>query len=120
MKKRLQLIAGITIVLGVILAGYLFFFQNDGYWVGGGESFSELLHDKGHWYLELFIGFIEIVIVDVLLLFVGWKLLLKPYIAERHAQAIAEEHDLHGIEEHDHELHEKVAHLKGKDEREEK
>jgi hypothetical protein len=51
---------------------------------------------------------VETILFDVIVGVVGWRYLLKPYIADRQARAIAEEHALYGIEDHDHELHESI------------
>ncbi len=109
--RNRRLLVGLGVILAVCLAIYLFF------WSGlfkfqpeEGETFWHLLHQKGHWYLEVFISGVETILFDIVIGVVGWRFLLKPYIAQRQAQAIAEEHALHGIEDHDHEVHESVAH----------
>ena len=55
---------------------------------------------KGHWYLEIFISGVETLLFDILIGLIGWRYVLKPYIAQRQAQAIAQDHALHGIEAH--------------------
>jgi flagellar biosynthesis/type III secretory pathway M-ring protein FliF/YscJ len=111
MHRNRRLLVGLGVILAVCVVVYLFF------WSGlfrfqpeEGETFWHLMHQKGHWYLEVFISGVETILFDIVIGLVGWRFLLKPYIAERQAQAIAEEHALHGIEDHDHEVHESVAH----------
>jgi hypothetical protein len=77
-------------------------------WGGGwrfepehGETFWHLIHNKAHWYLELVISGVEIILFDLLIGIIGWRFLLKPYIAERQKRAVAEDHALHGIEDHE-------------------
>jgi succinate dehydrogenase/fumarate reductase cytochrome b subunit len=101
--RNRRLLIGLGVIIAVCLIIYLFF------WSGlftfqpeEGETFWHLLHQKGHWYLEVFISGVETILFDVIIGLVGWRFLLKPYIAERQAQAIAAEHALHGIEDHDH------------------
>jgi hypothetical protein len=93
---------GLGIML-LVVAGVCWFF-----WGGvfrfqpeHGETFWHLLHQKGHWYLEILISGVETILFDLLIVVVGWRFLLKPYIAERQARAVAEDHALHGIEDHD-------------------
>lgn len=38
--------------------------------------------------------------LDILIGLIGWRYVLKPYIAHRQAQAVAQDHELHGIEAH--------------------
>ena len=54
-----------------------------------GETFWHLMHQKGHWYLEVFISGVETLLFDITIGLVGWRYLLKPYMAQRQAQAIA-------------------------------
>ena len=78
------------------------------FWGGGfrfhpehGETFWHLLHQKGHWYLEMVISGVETILFDLLIGVIGWRYLLKPYITERQRRAVAEDHALHGIKDHD-------------------
>ena len=96
-----RLVVGVA-VIGVVLGGIYVFF-----WGGmlrfqpeHGETFWHLLHQKGHWYLEVFISGVETILFDILIGLVGWRYLLKPYIAKRQAAAVAADHALHGIEDH--------------------
>ena len=96
-----RLLVGIAVVAVVAVGIYVFF------WSGvfrfqpeEGETFWHLLHQKGHWYLEIFISGVETLLFDILIGLVGWRYVLKPYIAHRQAQAIAQDHALHGIEAH--------------------
>ena len=66
-----------------------------------GETFWHLLHQKGHWYLEILISGVETILFDLLIVVIGWRYLLKPSIAGRQARAVAADHALHGIEDHD-------------------
>jgi len=98
-----RLVVGVA-VIALVLAGICAFF-----WSGlfrfqpeHGETFWHLLHQKGHWYLEVFISGAETILFDILIGVVGWRFLLKPYIIRRQADAVAEDHALHGIEDHDH------------------
>ena len=97
-----RLFIGLAIILLVVLGIYLFFwsgvfkFQSE-----DGETFWHLMHQKGHWYLEVFISGIETLLFDIIIGLVGWRYLLKPYIAQRQAQAVAADHALHGIEHHE-------------------
>jgi hypothetical protein len=98
-----RLLIGLALILFVFLGIYLFF------WSGlfkfqpeEGETFWHLMHQKGHWYLEVFISGIETLLFDIIIGLVGWRYLLKPYMAHRQTQAIAQDHALHGIEDHDH------------------
>ena len=82
-----RLLIGLAVILVVCLGIYLFF------WSGifrfqpeDGETFWHLMHQKGH---RRGAGL------------VGWRYLLKPYMAQRQAQAIAADHALHGIDDHD-------------------
>ena len=110
-RRTLRLLVGIAVILVVFIVialffwGGLFTFQPE-----EGETFWHLVHQKGHWYLEVLISGVETILFDLVIGLVGWRFLLKPYIAQRQAQAIAEEHALHGIEDHDHDVHESVAH----------
>jgi hypothetical protein len=102
-RRDRRLLIGLALILFVFLGIYLFF------WSGlfkfqpeEGETFWHLMHQKGHWYLEVFISGIETLLFDIIIGLVGWRYLLKPYMAHRQAQAIAHDHALHGIEDHDH------------------
>lgn len=101
-RPRTRLLLGAGILL-LVVAGIGWFF-----WGGGfrfqpehGETFWHLLHQKGHWYLEIVISGLETLLFDLLIGVVGWRYLMKPYIATRQARAVAEDHVLHGIEDHD-------------------
>ena len=101
-RTRRRFEAGLVILV-LVLAVIGWFF-----WGGGfrfepehGETFWHLLHQKGHWYLEIVISGVETILFDVLIGVIGWRYLLKPYIAERQARAVAEDHALHGIDDHD-------------------
>ena len=101
LRSMRRLLVGIAIVAVVAVGIYLFF------WSGAfrfqpeeGETFWHLLHQKGHWYLEIFISGVETLLFDILIGLIGWRYVLKPYIAQRQAQAIAQDHALHGIEAH--------------------
>jgi len=96
-----RLLVGIAVVAVVAVGIYVFF------WSGvfrfqpeEGETFWHLLHQKGHWYLEIFISGVETLLFDILIGLIGWRYVLKPYIAQRQAQAIAQDHALHGIDAH--------------------
>ena len=100
--RRGRLLLGVGLLLFVIAAVSWFF------WGGGfrfqpehGETFWHLLHQKGHWYLEMFISGVETIVFDLLIGVIGWRYLVKPYIAARQRRAIEEDHALHGIEDHD-------------------
>ena len=98
-----RLVVGVAVIALVVAGIYAFFwgglfrFQPE-----HGETFWHLLHQKGHWYLEVFISGAETILFDILIGVVGWRFLLKPYIIRRQADAVAEDHALHGIEDHDH------------------
>jgi hypothetical protein len=88
----------------LLVAAFIYWFL----WGGGwrfdpehGETFWHLIHNKAHWYLELVITGVEIILFDLLIGIIGWRFLLKPYIAERQKRAVEEDHALHGIEDHD-------------------
>jgi hypothetical protein len=100
-RSMRRLLVGLTVTVAVVVGIYVFF------WGGvfrfrpeEGETFWHLLHQKGHWYLEIFISGVETIVFDILVGLVGWRYVLKPYIAHRQAQAIAQDHALHGIEAH--------------------
>jgi hypothetical protein len=93
---------GLAVIVVAVVGIWLFF------WSGvftfqpeEGETFWHLLHQKGHWYLEIFISGVETLLFDILIGLVAWRYVLKPYVARRQAQAIAQDHALHGIEAHD-------------------
>ena len=100
--SRRRLVVGVIVITVVLVGIYVFFwgglfrFQPE-----RGETFWHLLHQKGHWYLEVFINGVETILFDILIGLVGWRYLLKPYIARRQADAVAEDHALHGIGDHD-------------------
>jgi hypothetical protein len=90
-------------IMVLVVAGVCWFF-----WGGvfrfqpeNGETFWHLLHQKGHWYLEILISGVETILFDLMIVVVGWRYLLRPYIAQRQARAIEEDHALHGIDDHD-------------------
>lgn len=100
-RRLVIAVAVIGLVLGgiyVFLWSGLFQFQPE-----HGETFWHLLHQKGHWYLEIFITGVETLLFDILIGLIGWRYLLKPFIETRQADAIAEDHALHGIEDHGYE-----------------
>ena len=106
-----RLLVGIAVVAVVAVGIYVFF------WSGvfrfqpeEGETFWHLLHQKGHWYLEIFISGVETLLFDILIGLIGWRYVLKPYIAQRQAQAIAQDHALHGIEAHTNDVEESGEH----------
>lgn len=103
--KWLNVLAFVGTV-ALVIGTWYFFFGNHSFWAEDGESFGELWHEKGHWYLELAIGTIQIFVIDIFIGLVVWRLVLKPYLANRHRTDIAEiveaEHDIHDYE-HDHE-----------------
>lgn len=43
----------------------------------GPDTFRSLLHDGAHWEFELFVGFLETVIIDVFIVGVLWPILKK-------------------------------------------
>ena len=97
-----RLVLGLLLVLVVVGAVCWFF------WGGSfrfqpehGETFWHLLHQKGHWYLEIVISGVETILFDVLIGVIGWRFLLKPYIEQRQRRAVEEDHALHGIDHHD-------------------
>lgn len=65
------------------------------------ETFWTLLQDPAHWEFELFVGLVETIIIDVLLIGLGWRVFLKPYVASRQKAVIDREHEIHGLEAHD-------------------
>jgi len=100
-RSARRLLVGLAVVVFAVACIYVFF------WSGvfrfqpeEGETFWHLLHQKGHWYLEIFISGVETILFDILIGLIGWRYVLKPYIAHRQAQAIAQDHELHGIEGH--------------------
>ena len=97
-----RLAVGLAVITVVLVGIYVFFW---GGWFRfqpeHGETFWHLLHQKGHWYLEVFISGVETILFDILIGLIGWRYLLKPYIAKRQADAVAKDHALHGIEDHD-------------------
>jgi 4-amino-4-deoxy-L-arabinose transferase-like glycosyltransferase len=100
--RRGRLILGVGVLLLVVAAVWWFF------WSGGfrfqpehGETFWHLLHQKGHWYLEMVISGVETILFDLLIGVIGWRYLLRPYIAERQRRAVEDDHALHGILDHD-------------------
>ena len=91
--RSLRLLVGLAVLVAAVLGIYVFF------WSGvfrfqpeEGETFWHLLHQKGHWYLEIFISGVETLLFDILIGLIGWRYVLKPYIAQRQAQAIAQDH----------------------------
>ena len=100
--RRGSLFLGIGVILLVVAAvcwffwGGVFRFQPE-----NGETFWHLLHQKGHWYLEVLVGGVETILFDLVIVVIGWRYLLKPYVAHRQERAVAEDHALHGIEDHD-------------------
>lgn len=100
-QPRGRLLVGLLLLLLVVGLVYWFF------WGGGfrfepeEETFWHLLHQKGHWYLEILISGVETILFDVLIGVIGWRYLLKPYIAERQRRAVEEDHALHGIDDHE-------------------
>ena len=98
-----RLLIAVAVILLVALGIYLFFWSGlFSFQPEEGETFWHLMHQKGHWYLEVFISGVETLLFDIIVGLVGWRYLLKPYIAHRQAQAVAEDHALHGIEDHHH------------------
>ena len=98
-----RLLIAVAVILLVALGIYLFFWSGlFSFQPEEGETFWHLMHQKGHWYLEVFISGVETLLFDIIIGLVGWRYLLKPYIAHRQAQAVAEDHALHGIEDHHH------------------
>ena len=102
-----RLLVGVAVVAIVAVGIYVFF------WSGvfrfqpeEGETFWHLLHQKGHWYLEIFISGVETLLFDILIGLIGWRYVLNPYIAQRQAQAIAQDHALHGIDAHTNDVQE--------------
>jgi hypothetical protein len=100
-RSERRLLVGVAVIVVAAVGIYLFF------WSGlftfqpeNGETFWHLLHQKGHWYLEIFISGVETILFDILIGLIGWRYLLKPYIAQRQAQAVARDHALHGIDAH--------------------
>ena len=96
-----RLLVGLAVIVVAVAGLYVFF------WSGvfrfqpeEGETFWHLLHQKGHWYLEIFISGVETILFDILIGLIGWRYVLKPYIAHRQAQAVAQDHALHGIHAH--------------------
>lgn len=70
------------------------------------ETFWTLLRDPAHWLFEIFL----MVLFDGLVGLLIWKRWLKPYWDRRQAAIRKEEHELHGIEDHDHDAHEAMMH----------
>jgi hypothetical protein len=98
-----RLLIAVAVILLVALGIYLFFWSGlFSFQPEEGETFWHLMHQKGHWYLEVFISGVETLLFDIIIGLVGWRYLLKPYIAHRQAQAVEEDHALHGIEDHHH------------------
>jgi hypothetical protein len=96
-----RLVVGL-VVIALVLAGiYIFFWSGLFRFDPEEETFWNLLHQKGHWYLEMFISGVETLLFDIVIGLVGWRYLLKPYVAKRQADAIAKDHALHGIEDHE-------------------
>jgi hypothetical protein len=105
-----RLIVGLALIVVVLGGIYVFFWSGVfGFQPEHGETFWHLLHQKGHWYLEVFISGVETILFDILIGLVGWRYLLKPYIAKRQTDAVAQDHALHGIEDHDHAMERRVG-----------
>jgi hypothetical protein len=69
---RRRLLLGLVVFLLVVAAIYWFL------WGGGfrfepehGETFWHLLHQKGHWYLEIVISGVETILFDLLIGLIG-------------------------------------------------
>lgn len=86
----------VVVIVALFFWSGLFQFQPE-----EGETFWHLVHQKGHWYLELMISGVETILFDIIIGLVGWRYLLRPYLAEGQARAIAQEHALHGLEDHE-------------------
>jgi hypothetical protein len=97
-----RLVVGFAVIALVLAGIYIFFWSGLFRFDPEEETFWNLLHQKGHWYLEIFISGVETILFDILIGLVGWRYLLKPYIAKRQADAVAKDHALHGIEDHNH------------------
>ena len=105
-RSMRRLIVGLAVVAIAALGIYLFFWSGVFKFQPEEETFWHLLHQKGHWYLEIFISGVETILFDILIGLIGWRYVLKPYIAHRQAQAVAQDHELHGIEAHANEVEE--------------
>jgi flagellar biosynthesis/type III secretory pathway M-ring protein FliF/YscJ len=101
-----RLVVGLAVVAVVAVGIYVFFWSGVFKWQPEEETFWNLLHQKGHWYLEVFISGVETILFDILFGLIGWRYVLKPYIAQRQAQAVAQDHALHGIEAHTNDVEE--------------
>lgn len=100
LRSLRRLVVGIAVAALVAVGTYVFFWSGVFKWQPEEETFWNLLHQKGHWYLEVFISGVETILFDILIGLVGWRYVLKPYIAQRQAQAVAQDHALHGIDAH--------------------
>jgi hypothetical protein len=100
-RTRRRFEAGVVILVLVLAAIGWFFWGGFRFEPEHGETFWHLLHQKGHWYLEIVISGAETILFDVLIGVIGWRYLVKPYITQRQARAVAEDHALHGIDDHD-------------------
>jgi hypothetical protein len=96
-----RLVVGLAVIALVLAGIYIFFWSGLFRFDPEEETFWNLLHQKGHWYLEMFISGVETILFDIVIGLVGWRYLLKPYIAKRQADAVAKDHALHGLEDHD-------------------
>jgi hypothetical protein len=104
-----RLVVGLAVIALVLAGIYIFFWSGLFRFDPEEETFWNLLHQKGHWYLEVFISGVETILFDIVIGLVGWRYLLKPYIAKRQADAVAQDHALHGIEDHDHAAERRVG-----------
>ena len=98
MKQRFINVMAVIGVLALVVGAWYFFFGPHDFWAKDGESFWDLWHEKGHWYLELAIGTIQILVVDVFLGLSVWRLGIRPHIHRDithadHDHAIDQEHE---------------------------
>lgn len=73
------------------------------------ETYWELMRDPSHWFFELTLEVLTSLVFGFVVAKLAWPR-FKRYVTSLQSRAISEEHDIHGIEDHDHELHEEMAH----------
>jgi hypothetical protein len=77
----------LVLTLTFVAVALVFLFSSHPFWHKGGEGFGFLLHSQGHWQFELFVSLIETIVLDVVILYIGWQKLVKPHIHKDVADA---------------------------------
>jgi hypothetical protein len=107
-KKSWKIVLTGVFVLVVTYGVWMLFTPHSFWETHSDETFDALVHDKAHWQFELFVGAVESLVVDVVIIALIWGQFIKPHI---HRDISSQDKHMHDTIE---ELQDTVGRLQGR------